>query len=66
MHIDVNGRVVMAELLDRPVGLGCGQTVQLFVEDGRVLDCQILDDTRMCAVVGEGHLRKARSASPSL
>jgi hypothetical protein len=54
LHIDIGGRAVMIELLDRPHGLLCGETVRLLFHDGRALDCQVLDDSAMCTVVGEG------------
>jgi hypothetical protein len=59
LHIDIGGRAVMVELLDRPQGLACGQSVQLVFSDGRVLECQLLDDTRMCTVIGDGFRRSA-------
>jgi hypothetical protein len=57
LHMDVGGRAVMVELLDRPTGLRCDDQVRLVLEDGRSLVCQILDDTPMCTVIGDGFLR---------
>ena len=54
LHIDIGGRAVMVELLDRPDGMACGDTVQLRFEDGGSLDCQVLDNTSMCTIVGGG------------
>jgi hypothetical protein len=31
-----------------------GETVHLTLEDGRMLDCQVLDASPYCAVVGDG------------
>jgi hypothetical protein len=54
LHVDVGGRAVMVELVDRPDGLADGDTVRLLFGDGGVLDCQVLDDTPMCTIVGDG------------
>jgi hypothetical protein len=63
LHIDLGGRAVMVELLDRPDGLACGQSVQLVLSDGDVLNCQLLDDTSMCTIIGDGFRR--RHSDPS-
>jgi hypothetical protein len=39
-----------------------GDTVHLTLEDGRMLDCQVLDSSPYCAVVGDGPYRDRRSA----
>jgi hypothetical protein len=31
-----------------------GEYLHLTLEDGRMLDCQVIDDSPYCAVVGEG------------
>jgi hypothetical protein len=54
LHVDIGGRAVMVELLDRPDGMACGDTVQLLFEDGGRLECQVLDNTSMCTIVGGG------------
>jgi hypothetical protein len=59
LHIDLGGRAVMIELLDRPDGLACGDCVQVMFADGRTLDCQLLDDTQMCTIVGDGFRESA-------
>jgi hypothetical protein len=56
LHVHVGGRAVMIELFDRPRGLGSDEHVRVSLADGRVLRCQILDDSPMCAVVGDGLL----------
>ena len=40
-----------------------GQQVHLTLEDGRMLDCRVLDGSPYCAVVGEGpyHDRRVRN-----
>lgn len=38
-----------------------GDLVYLTLEDGRVLQCQILDDSPFCAVVGDGPVVERRS-----
>jgi hypothetical protein len=40
-----------------------GDTVHLTLEDGRMLDCQVLDASQYCAVVGDGpYLDRRRAA----
>ncbi len=31
-----------------------GDTLHLTLEDGRMLDCQVIDSSQFCAVVGDG------------
>ena len=50
----------MIGLLDRPEGVISDRLVRVETEDGRLLDCQVLDDTPMCTVVGDGHLSRRR------
>jgi hypothetical protein len=59
LHIDLGGRAVMIELLDRPDGLACGAAVKVMFDDGRTLACQVLDDTHMCTIIGDGYKRPA-------
>jgi hypothetical protein len=54
VHAHVGGRVVMIELLDRPSGVASDERVRVLLESGRELMCQVLDDTPMCTVIGEG------------
>jgi hypothetical protein len=54
LHIDIGGRAVMVELLDRPDGMASDETVQLLLEDGHILQCHVLDNTSMCTIVGDG------------
>jgi hypothetical protein len=54
LHADVGGRAVMIELFDRPAGMASGEHVRVALGDGRIIRCQILDDSHMCTVVGDG------------
>jgi hypothetical protein len=56
LYRDASGRAAMIELLDRPDSVVSDRTVRVVLEDGRYLSCQVLDDTAMCTVVGEGPL----------
>lgn len=60
LHAHIGGRAVMVELLDRPSGIASDEHIRFVVEDGRVLTCQVLDDTPLCAVEGEGLLETER------
>ena len=40
-----------------------GQTLHLTLEDGRMLDCQVLDASPYCAVIGEGPYFDRRAAA---
>ena len=39
---------------ERPPNAEDGDTLHLTLEDGRMLDCQVIDSSPYCAVVGEG------------
>jgi hypothetical protein len=54
LHARFGGRAVMIELLDRPGNIASDEHVHVVLENGRVIACQVLDDTSMCAVEGEG------------
>ena len=54
LHAHVGGQPVMIELFDRPPGLAADEHVRVSLADGRVLRCQILDDSPMCTVVDDG------------
>jgi hypothetical protein len=64
LYRDASGRAAMIELLDRPDGMVSDRTVRVVLEDGRYLSCQVLDDTPMCTVVGEGRLPEATGDAP--
>jgi hypothetical protein len=59
LYRDASGRAAMIELLDRPHGVASDLTVRVVLDDGRYLSCQVLDDTTMCTVVGDGRSREA-------
>jgi hypothetical protein len=48
-----NGQATIVRFARKPPAKG-GQTVHLTLEDGRMLDCEILDASLYCAVIGEG------------
>ena len=64
-NVDVGrgGRVSVVRF-DRPPDVADGETLHLTLEDGRMLDCQVIDSSPFCAVVGDGpyfdRRRKAR------
>lgn len=37
-----------------------GELVHLTLEDGRVLNCRVLDDSPFCAVIGDGPIDERR------
>ena len=39
---------------DHPPNAEDGATLHLTLEDGRMLDCQVIDSSSYCAVVGDG------------
>ena len=39
-----------------------GDRLHLTLEDGRMLDCEVLDESPYCSVVGEGPYRDRRSS----
>jgi hypothetical protein len=65
LYVDPSGRATMIELLDRPDGLASDRTVRVVLQDGRYLSCQVLDDTPMCAVIGDGILQRERDSAPT-
>jgi hypothetical protein len=48
-----NGQATIVRFAQKPPARD-GQTVHLTLEDGRMLDCEVLDASSFCAVVGEG------------
>jgi len=55
-----NGQATVVEFEPKPRAKD-GDLVHLTLEDGNVLNCQILDDSPYCAVVGDGPLPERRS-----
>ena len=54
-----NGQVAVVRFASKPPARD-GQTLHLTMEDGRMLDCRVLDASPFCAVVGEGPYRDRR------
>jgi len=54
-HVEVGsgGQASVVKFDARPPAKD-GDTLHLTLEDGRMLDCQVLDASPYCAVVGEG------------
>jgi hypothetical protein len=48
-----NGQATVVRFARKPPARD-GQTLHLTLEDGRMLDCEVLDASPYCAVVGEG------------
>ena len=65
----VTGQASVVEFAEKPKAQD-GQLLHLELDDGRVVNCQLLDDSKYCAVVGEGPIQERRreirtSSSPS-
>jgi hypothetical protein len=54
-----NGQAKFVEFHPKPTAKD-GDLVHLTLEDGRVLNCTILDDSPYCAVVGDGPIVERR------
>ena len=54
-HVEIasGGQASVVKFGERPPAKD-GATLHLTLEDGRMLDCQVLDASPYCAVVGEG------------
>ena len=55
-----NGQATVVEFAPKPKAKD-GDLVHLTLDDGRVLNCRILDDSPYCAVVGDGPLSERRA-----
>ena len=61
VHIaPANGQATVVQFEPRPDSANEGDLVHLTLEDGRVVNCQILDDSPYCAVVGDGPVPERR------
>ena len=49
-------------MFEQRLKVGDGQQVHLTLEDGRMLDCRVLDESPYCSVVGEGPYFDRRTA----
>ena len=54
-----NGQAAVVRFARKPAAKD-GQKLHLTLEDGRMLDCRVVDDSPFCAVVGEGPYRDRR------
>jgi hypothetical protein len=54
-HVEIanGGHASVVKFEERPAARD-GETLHLTLEDGRMLDCQVLDASPYCAVVGDG------------
>ena len=48
-------------LFEQPLKVKDGQRLHLTLEDGRMLDCRVLDGTSYCSVIGDGPYRDRRA-----
>ncbi len=55
-----DGQASVAQFDAKPPGTSEGDLLHLTLEDGRVLNCQILDKSPYCAVVGDGPIVERR------
>jgi hypothetical protein len=61
IEMGIGGQASLVKFDARPKAKS-GDKLHLTLEDGRMLDCQILDASPFCAVVGEGPYFDRRSA----
>ena len=54
-----NGQASVVEIEPKPLARD-GQFLHLTLEDGRVLNCQVLDESPFCAVIGDGPIIERR------
>lgn len=60
VHISpANGQASIVELDPKPPATD-GERVRLTLADGRVLNCEVLDDSPFCAVIGDGPIVERR------
>jgi hypothetical protein len=60
MHVGLNGQANIVKFDARPP-VRDGDLVHLALEDGRVLNCRMLDGSSHCAVEGDGPIVERRS-----
>ena len=53
------GQASVVEFEEKPKARD-GQLLHLELEDGRVVNCQVLDNSKFCAVIGEGPIQERR------
>jgi hypothetical protein len=60
IHLDpANGQASVVELEPKPPAKD-GAFVHLTLEDGRIINCQVLDESPFCAVIGDGPIIERR------
>ena len=60
VHIDpANGQASVVEL-EPKAPVRDGANVHLTLDDGRVVNCRVLDDSPFCAVIGDGPIVERR------
>jgi hypothetical protein len=65
VEVSVSGQASVVRFGTRPKAKN-GDKLHLTLEDGRMLDCQLLDASPYCAVLGEGPYFDRRTASRDL
>jgi hypothetical protein len=61
VEVSMGGQASVVKFDTRPRAVD-GDTLHLTLEDGRMLDCQVLDSSPYCAVVGDGPYFDRRTA----
>jgi hypothetical protein len=61
VEVGVGGQASVVKFAHRPRARN-GATLHVTLEDGRMLDCQVLDASPYCAVIGDGPYPDRRSA----
>ena len=61
VEVDMGGHASIVRF-DRRPKVKEGEQLHLTLEDGRMLDCQVLDASSYCAVVGDGPYHDRRTS----
>ena len=61
VEVASGGHASLVEFARKPPAKD-GDTLHLTLEDGRMLDCQVIDSSPYCAVVGEGPYPERRTS----
>jgi hypothetical protein len=65
VEVGTGGQASLVKFARRPPA-NDGDKLHLTLEDGRMLDCQVIDDSAYCAVVGDGpYLDRRTSERPT-
>jgi hypothetical protein len=65
IELTTNGQASLVKFDSRPKAKD-GDRLHLTLQDGRMLDCQVLDASPYCAVLGEGPYSDRRTAPRDL